>query len=153
LAPGEWPLIVEGKPAPPKAEGPPMVGKARRRTRSVAAPVASAPVTLRLARASVKGVVVAAIVEQGKSAKVVCELDASAPLPGAFEAALEGLPARVKAKPVAVVGAARKVEFDLEVAPTSPVGTHATLVCVLTGTVAGQKVVYRVGRNGTLAIA
>ena len=47
---------------------------------------------------------------------------------------------------------AHRVDFRVHVAPTTPVGEHATLLCRLTGAVGGRAVVYRVGRDGLLRV-
>ncbi len=88
--------------------------------------------------------------EQGKSVKVVCKLDGAAK--AAFIAKLDGLPPRATAKPVEVNGGAKHIEFVVTVDPTTPSGEHKSLVCELTGTVGGQMVVYRVGRDGALKV-
>jgi hypothetical protein len=51
-----------------------------------------------------------------------------------------------------VKSGAKEIEFLVTVDATTPPGAHASLVCELSGTVEGQKVVYRIGRVGTLRI-
>jgi hypothetical protein len=100
----------------------------------------------------VKGAFKPAGGEQGRAVKVVCELDSPGPLAGAFTARLDGLPPRATAEPVAVKADAKRVEFTVALDPTTPPGTHPSLVCELAGEVGGQKVVYRVGRGGVLTV-
>jgi hypothetical protein len=90
--------------------------------------------------------------EQGKTVAVQCQLDEGAQLPDKLTATLDGLPPRTTAQPVNVAGSARKVEFKVNIDPTTPPGEHRSLVCELTGAVDGQKVVYRVGRGGSLRV-
>jgi hypothetical protein len=91
-------------------------------------------------------------VEQGKSVTVVCQLEANGQLVGAMSAKLGGLPPRAAAQPVEVSAKAKQVAFLVTVDPTTPPGEHRSLVCELTGSAGGQKVVYRVGRAGSLRV-
>lgn len=47
---------------------------------------------------------------------------------------------------------AKRVEFVVAIDATTLLGAHAALVCELSGAVSGQKVVYRVGRDGLLKV-
>ena len=107
---------------------------------------------MKVAESPVKGLFAPAAAEQGKTVKVVCQLDSAAPLAGGFTAKLDGLPPRATAQPVEVKTGASQIEFIVVVDPTSPVGEHRSLVCELFGTVGGQKAVYRIGRPGTLKV-
>lgn len=162
IPPSEWKLIAEGKPSSGQARDPNaaflmmmagMGGGRRRAPAEVeATAVASQPVTLRLGASPVKGEISAVSAEQGKAVRVVCKLDLGPPLEGAFQATLEGLPPRAAVTPVYPARGARELEFEVNVAATTPVGTHDSLVCVLQGQVGGQKVAYRVGRGGILKV-
>src|SRR5262249_34541482 len=135
---------------------PTMIGGAgmRRRRASVegAPQVSSKFVALELAPAPVSGRIPPVSVAQGKSATVTCILEPGAPIPGRAEATLEGLPPRATAKPVEVAQGARRIEFQVSIASTTPVGEYPSLVCRLAGQVEGQDVVYRAGRGGLLKV-
>lgn len=162
---GEWKLVAQAKAATPARgrRNPADAGMAfdpaaalprRRRSAPVAELpfVASAPTALKVAAPAIRGRFDTVAVEQGKTAAVVCRLDASTPLPANAKAALDGLPPRAAAKPVEVRSDAKEITFTVAVDPTTPPGEHDTLVAVLEGTVGGQKVVYRLGRTGTLQV-
>ena len=91
--------------------------------------------------------------EQGKAVKVVCNFVAAIPPDGAFTAKLDGLPPRAVAQAIEVKPGAKEVEFVVTVDATTPPGEYHSLVCELAGTVGGEKVVYRLGRGGSLKIA
>jgi hypothetical protein len=157
---GEWRLIAEARPARP-GRGPRdplaaaavgMGGRRRRPTSEGVIPVASEVVALKVAGPPVKGRFAPAAGEQGKSVTVACQLEAAAPLAGTLTARLDGLPPRATAEPVEVKGSARQVEFKVTLDPTTPPGEHRSLVCELSGSVGGHKVVYRVGRGGSLRV-
>jgi hypothetical protein len=158
---GAWKLAAEAAIARPGRAtrdpfaGPPMgmgTGGGRRPRRSVEGitPVASELLAVKLTEPPVKGKFAPAACEQGKSVKVVCNLEGI--LPGAFTAKLDGLPPRATANAVEVARDAKQVSFTLAIDATTPPGEHKSLVCELTGIVGGQKVVYRVGRDGTLKV-
>jgi hypothetical protein len=159
---GDWRLIAEAKPAKPAgrprdplAPVPAGMGAAGRRVRRAAVaatPVSSEVIALKVAAPPVKGRFTPAAAEQGKSVAVACLLETDTPLAGPLTAKLDGLPPRATAKPVAVQAGARRVEFQVAVDPTTPPGEHRSLVCELTGSAGGHKVVYRVGRGGSLRI-
>lgn len=167
--PGEWKLIAEAATARPGRAGRdplavgnnglgmpvPGMGGGRRPRRSSQSfiPVASEARIVTLAVSPVKGTFAEATVEQGKTLKVSCALQADKPLPGEFTAKLDGLPPRATAEVVRLKAGAKAVEFVVKVDPTTPVGEHRSLVCELAGTTNGRKVVYRVGRDGLLTVA
>jgi hypothetical protein len=157
---GTWKLIAEAKAAVPvrgrrdPAAPPPMGMGTGRRPKPVPegmTPVASELLGIRVTEAPVKGKFAPAAGEQGKTVRVVCAFD-TAPLPGPFTATLAGLPPRATANSVEVKREARQVEFTVTLDPTTPPGEHKSLVCELTGSIGGQKVVYRVGRDGALKV-
>jgi hypothetical protein len=124
----------------------------RRKSAGQITPVASEARAVTLAAPPVTGTFAPAAAEQRKVVKVVCSLGARTPLSGTFTARLDGLPPRATAPTVEVKPGARQVEFTVTVDATTPIGTHDALVCELAGIVAGQKVVYRVGRGGALKV-
>ena len=73
-------------------------------------------------------------------------------MPPQMTATLEGLPNRVAASTAAVSAEDQKVSFLVKVEPTAPVGSFPSLVCRLTGAIAGQEVSYCVGRGAVLRI-
>jgi hypothetical protein len=164
--PSSWRLAAEARPAPPRRDRREMtlalmaqidpaggVGARRRRSPVEGLPlVSSAFVPLELAPATISGRFAPTAAEQGKTVTVTCALESASPLPGHLTATLEGLPSRAAAGPVEVAPGARRVEFRVAVAPTTPVGENDTLVCRLDGEVGGQAVCYRVGRGGLLKI-
>ena len=113
-------------------------------------PVASAVTPIRVVSAAIEGRFEPAVSEQGATTRVICHF--ARPTPVAFTAKLDGLPPRSVAPVVFVPAGARQVEFHVTIDPTTPVGTVERLVCELTGIVEGQKVIYRVGRGGSLRI-
>jgi len=157
---GSWRLVAEAKPvSAARARRDPLLvgmnglgtsGRRPRRSAEGTVPVASELVPVRVAVPPVAGRLLPAAGEQGCTVKVVCRFDV-APA-GAFTARLDGLPAQATAQPVAVSPGAQQVELMVAVAAGTPPGEHASLVCELAGEVGGQKVVYRVGRGGTLAV-
>jgi hypothetical protein len=154
---GDWPFIVEAAVARPARTGRDpgamgMGGGRPRRRGDTSTPVASEARTVRIAAAPIVGKFAPAAAEQGKTVKVVCKLDSAAPLPAGLTAKLDGLPPRASAPIVPLKPDAKQIEFVVTVDPTSPLGEHAALVCELTGTVDGTKVVYRVGRGAVLKI-
>ena len=132
--------------------GPPPGGRRSRRSVEGIPPVASEVVVVKVADPPVKGNFAPATGEQGKTVKVVCRLDFTAPRAGTFTAKLNGLPPRATAPPVEVKADAKEVEFVVTIDPTTPTGEHSSLVCELSGMVGEHKVVHRVGRPGTLRI-
>jgi hypothetical protein len=157
---GHWRLIAEAQPARP-GRGPRdplaavpigMGGRRQRRVTEGVIPVASEVVALTVAEPSVKGRFAPAAGEQGKSVTVRCQLEVVTPLAGTLTATLGGLPPRAAAEPVEVNGNARQVAFTVTIDPTTPPGEHRSLVCELSGSVVGHKVVYRVGRGGSLRV-
>ena len=83
---------------------------------------------------------------------VACSIESDSPILSTMTATLEGLPPRAKAEPVEVRPGTRRFEFQVSVAPTTPVGEHDSLVCRLDRNVQGRAVVYRVGRGGLLKV-
>jgi hypothetical protein len=157
---GPWRLIAEARPARP-GRGPRdplaavpmgMGGRRKRRAAEDAIPVASEVTALKVAEPPVKGRFAPAAGEQGKSVTVQCQLETAAALADTLTAKLDGLPSRATARPVEVRGNARQVEFKVSLDPTTPPGEYRSLVCELTGSVGGHKVVYRVGRGGSLRV-
>ena len=157
---GEWRLLVEARVARPArgardpSAAPMGMGMGRRQRRSADGliPVASEVTVVKVAETPVKGRFAPAAVEQGKTVKVVCQIDSAIPLTGSFTAKLDGLPPRATAQPVILNSDAKQVEFAVAIDPTTPPGEHRSLVCELAGIVGGQKVVYRVGRGGALKV-
>lgn len=133
---------------------PPPTGgrRGRRKPTEGLPPVASALVAVKTTAPPAKGTFAEAAGEQGKTVKVVCKLDPASVLAGEFTAKLDGLPPRAAAKPVSVKPGATAVEFVVTIDPTTPPGSHPSLVCELSGTVGGQNVVYRLGRGGVLKV-
>jgi hypothetical protein len=157
---GEWRLIAEARPARP-GRGPRdplaavpmgMGGRRKRPAAEDAVPVASEVISLKVAGPPVRGRFTPAAGEQGKSVTVRCQLETGTPLADTLTAKLDGLPPRATAGPVEVRGNARQVEFQVALDPTTPPGEYRALVCELTGSVGGHKVVYRVGRGGSLRV-
>jgi hypothetical protein len=168
--PTAWRLAAEAQPAPPRRDRREMTltlmaqlnaqaaggGAGRRRRRAAVdglPQVASRFVPLGLTPAPVSGRFTPSAAEQGQTVTVSCTLESGAPRPGVMAATLEGLPPRAEAKPVVVAPGAHRVDFRVTVAPTTPVGEHATLLCRLTGAFGGRAVVYRVGRGGLLKVS
>jgi hypothetical protein len=158
---GNWHLIAEAKPAramparrDPLAVGMGMAVAARRRNRVVESPipVASEAISLKVVEPLVAGQFSPAWGEQGKSVTVACQLEAVAPITGPLVARLEGLPPRATAAPIELKAGAKKVEFQVKIDATTPPGEHRSLVCALTRSVGGQKVVQHVGRGGSLKV-
>jgi hypothetical protein len=157
---GEWRLIAEAKPARPgraprdalavATMG--MAGRRQRRAAEGTIPVSSEAIALKVAEPLVKGRFAPAAGEQGKSVTVLCHLETATLLADTLIAKLDGLPPRATAQPVEVKGNANQVEFKVTLDPTTPPGEHRSLVCELTGTVGGNKVVTRVGRGGSLRV-
>lgn len=157
---GNWKFIAEATmarpnraardPAAPMGMG---TGGGRRPRRSAEGftPVASEALLVKVAEPPLKGAIAPAAGEQGKTVKVVCKLEGAA-LPGTYTAKLDGLPPRATAKPVEVKGDAKAVEFVVTLDPATPAGEHRSLVCAFEGTVGGNKVVYRLGRDGVLKV-
>ncbi len=113
-------------------------------------PVASAITPIRVTESPVTGKFADAAVEQGKLVTVVCRFEA--PLAAPFTAKLDGLPPRATAQPLELAVGAKQAEFAVVVESTVPTGLHDSLVCELTGTLDGQRVVYRLSRGGKLKI-
>jgi len=158
---GAWRIGVEAKPASPArgrrdplAAAAPMAagGRRTRRTAVGALPVSSELAPITVAEPFVKGQFLPVAGEQGKSTTVVCRIGTSAPLPGPFTARLDGLPPRASTKPVTLKPDAKQAEFEVAVEATAPTGSHPSLVCELVGEIAGQKVVYRIGRGGVFSV-
>lgn len=165
---GDWRLLVEARVARPGrgardalqvgmnglgTGAAPLPGR-RRGGRSTEGlfPVASEVTAVKVTESAVKGRFAPAAAEQGRTVKVVCRLDSATPLSGDFTAKLDGLPPRAAAQPVEAKAGATQVEFVVSIDPTTPPGEHQSLVCELSGTVDGQKVVYRIGRGGALKV-
>jgi hypothetical protein len=162
---GTWKLVAEASLARPgRANRDPLqigmnglgtgagTDRPRRGRRSLDGlpPVASEVVSITLAKAPVKGQFAETACEQGKSVKVVCDLEGE--LPAGFKAKLDGLPPRATAAVVEVKPAAKRIEFMVSVHATTPLGDHRSLVCELAGEVDGSKVAYRIGRDGMLKV-
>jgi hypothetical protein len=152
-------IVAEAKPASTRRRRDPAAtggaGGGMRRPVSASPdspPVASTLVPLQISEAVVRGAFAPTGVEQGREVRVVCELDAKTPLPTTFRATLVGLPPRAVAEPVAVRPGDRRIEFRVAVAPTTPLGEVSSLLCELAGDVAGQPVVYRIGRGGVMKV-
>ena len=167
--PASWRLAAEARSAPPRRDrrdmtlalmaqlDPAMAGTAtggRRRRASVEGlPTVCAPlVPLDLTTAPFRGRLTPAAAEQGKTVTVACSIESDLLLASTMTATLEGLPPRARAEPVLVWPGTRHVEFQINVAPTTPVGEHDSLVCRLDSEVQGRAVVYRIGRGGLLKI-
>jgi hypothetical protein len=166
---GDWRLIAEAKVARPGRGGrdPLQVGmnglgtgtgagqpggRRQRRSAEELPPVASEVIAVKVGDSPLLGKFAPAAVEQGKTVKVVCQLEAPVRAATPYTAKLDGLPPRAVAQPVEVKPEATQIEFVVTVDATTPVGEHKSLVCELAGTVGGHKVVYRVGRGGSLRI-
>jgi hypothetical protein len=162
---GDWKLIAEATIARPSRAGrdpllvgmnglgtPTPGGRRPRRSTEGITPVASEARRVTVAEAPLKASFPSTVCEQGKTVQVTCRLKADSPLPGRFTAKLEGLPPRATAPTVEIAADAKVVTFTVSIDPTTPPGEHRTLVCELSGVVAGQKVVYRVGRGGLLKV-
>jgi hypothetical protein len=161
--PTPWRLAAEARQAPPRRDRREMTmalmaqlggaGARRRRAPVEGLPqVSSAFVSLDLVPATMSGRFIAVAAEQGKTATVTCELEYANPSPCKFVATLEGLPPRTTAKPVDVPPGARRIDFQLNVSPTAPIGEHDSLVCRLTSEIDGQPLSHRVGRGGQFKI-
>jgi hypothetical protein len=156
---GDWRLGVEAKPASgvrgrrdPLVAGAGNVLRSRRRVAEGVLPVASELLTVKVTAPPLTGRFRPAASEQGKVVKVSCQLGFAAPFSEPFTATLDGLPPRATAKPVELKPGAKQVEFTVAIDATTPPGEHSSLVCELNGKVGAQRVVYRVGRGGILAI-
>jgi hypothetical protein len=115
-------------------------------------PVASQLLTVKVAAPPLTGRFQAAAAEQGKVVKLVCQFDSAMPFSETFTARLDGLPPRATAKAVELKPGAKQVEFTIAIDATTPPGESSALVCELVGRDGEQKVVYRVGRGGVLAV-
>lgn len=162
---GEWRFVVEAKVAAPGRAGrdptavgmnglgtPGGTGRRPRRGAESLPPVASEAVAMTVTKPALNGTFAPTGAEQGKSVKIVCKFDVPVPAGSAFTAQLAGLPPRATAAPVEVKAGAKEVEFVVQVEATTPPGDHRVLVCELAGTVAGERVVYRLGRGGALKV-
>jgi hypothetical protein len=164
--PASWRLTAEARLAPPRRDRREMTlalmaqldptlgaGGRRRRVSVEGLPTVCAPfVPLEVSPAKVLGRLTPSATEQGKTVTVTCSIESDSPLLSKLTATLEGLPPRAKAEPVEVRPGTRRFEFQVSVAPTTPVGEHDSLVCRLDGQVQGRAVVYRVGRGGLLKV-
>jgi hypothetical protein len=156
---GDWRLAVEAKPATavrgrrdPLVAGAGNTIRSRRRVAEGVLPVASELLAVKVAAPPLKGRFLPAVAEQGKSVKVICQLDSAASLQGPFTAKLDGLPPRARAESIELKSGVKRLEFTVVVDATTPPGTHPSLVCELAGRVDEQRVVYRVGRGGALVV-
>jgi hypothetical protein len=156
---GDWRLIAEAKPAraapagrDPLAAGMATASRRRKSLSDMPIPVASEAIPLKVVEPLVKGRFAPAWGEQGKSVKLVCQLEGSAPDADAVVANLEGLPPRATAAPVKVKRGARQIEFQVAIDATTPTGESRSLVCTLTRSVDGHKVMNHVGRGGRLKV-
>jgi hypothetical protein len=162
--PASWRLAAEARPAPPRRDRREMTmalqaqinatgGGRRRRGSAEGLPqVASRFVPLELTPAPISGRFEPTAAEQGRSVTIACTIESARPLPGEMTATLEGLPPRAEATPVTIAPNARRVEFRVHVAASTPVGLYEGLTCRLSGQADGQSVVYRVGRGGRLKV-
>jgi hypothetical protein len=161
--PASWRLAAEARPAPPRRDRREMTlalmaqidptGGRRRRSAAEGLPqVSSRFVPLELGGSPISGRLQPAVAEQGKTVTIACEIEPGKSTAADLVATLEGLPPRAVAQPVAVPRDARRVEFRVAIATTTPAGRYETLACRLAGKVSGQPVVYRVGRGGRLEI-
>lgn len=166
---GEWKLLVETKVgvAGRGDRDPLMVGnnglgtggspasdggrRGRRKSAEGLPPVASVVTTITVANPAVVGTLSPTAAEQGKTVTVTCQFEKGTE--AAFTAKLDGLPPRATAPNVEVKQGAKSVSFAVTVAADTPPGDHQSLVCELSGTVAGHSVVYRVGRGGNLKVS
>jgi len=158
---GDWRLIAEATMArPSRVARDPMAappagmgtsgGRRPRKSADGLTPVASEVQSVKLAESPVKGTFAPSACEQGKTVKVICNLAGA--VGGNFTAKLDGLPPRATAKPVDVKADGKQIEFLVTVDATTPPGEHKSLVCELTGAAGGQKIVYHLGRDGSLKI-
>jgi hypothetical protein len=155
---GDWWMAVEAKPgAASRGRRDPLVAgagntiRSRRRVAEGVLPVASDLLAVKVAQPPMKGHFLPISAEQGNAVTVTCQLDSALPLSETFTAKLDGLPPRATAKDVEVKPGTRQVEFKVAMDATTPLGERS-LVCELTGKVGEQKVVYRIGRGGVLAV-
>jgi hypothetical protein len=156
---GDWRMAVEAKPgAASRGRRDPLVAgagntiRSRRRVAEGVLPVASDLLAVKVAQPPMKGHFLPISAEQGKVVTMTCRLDSAVPLPETFTARLDGLPPRATAKDVELKPGARQVEFTVALDASTPLGERSSLVCELTGKVGEQKVVYRIGRGGVLAV-
>jgi hypothetical protein len=161
--PASWRLAAEARPAPPRRDRREMTlalmaqinptGSRRRRGTVEGLPqVASQFVPLELGAPPISGRFQPAMAEQGKTVMIACDLEHGRPLPDGMVATLEGLPPQTVVQPVAVPRDARRVEFLVAVAASTPAGQYERLTCRFSGQVGGQPVVYRVGRGGRFEV-
>lgn len=162
---GDWKLLVETKVgvAGRGDRDPLMVGNnglgtggsgerpRRKKSGEGLPPVASEVTTVAVANPAVVGKIAPAAAEQGKTVTVTCLFEKETE--AAFTAKLDGLPPRATAPAVELKPGAKAVQFAVTVAADTPPGDHPSLVCELSGTVAGHPVVYRVGRGGSLKVS
>ncbi len=112
--------------------------------------VSSTLVPLTVAEPAVRGRIAPAAARQGQSIPLVCRFDS--PPAACFTARLDGLPPRATAEVVPLAAGKTEVEFNVVVDATTPLGEFQSLICELAGSQDGKKVLYRVGRPGTLRV-
>ncbi len=156
---GDWRIAVEAKPGTAsRSRRDPLVAgagntiRSRRRVAEGALPVASQLQAVKVAQPPLKARFLPASAEQGKVVTVTCQLESASPFSEGIMATLDGLPPRATAKPVELKSGAKQVEFTVALDATTPLGERSSLVCELAGKVGEQRVVYRVGRGGVLAV-
>lgn len=93
-----------------------------------------------------------ATVEQGKSTRVVADLDIKTPWPGAATVELIGLPAGAVAEPIKVTAEQKKIEFALSTLKTTPAVVHNSLFLRVMVTKDGEPIVHNIARGGTLRV-
>jgi hypothetical protein len=107
---------------------------------------------LEVAPAPLSGRIDPTAIEQGKSARVTCNVEAGELIAVGAIATLEGLPPRATAKEVRLQHGNKQIDFQVSVDSTTPVGEYTTLVCRLACKIKEQELVYRIGRGGLLNV-
>lgn len=107
--------------------------------------VASEFANLRIAERYMNFTFDTAAVEQGKELDFVVHVEKLADFAGKAKVELLGLPNKVEATPQEITKDTKDIVFKLKVAPTSPAGNHANLICKLTVTDNGEPIVHNIG--------
>ena len=114
--------------------------------------VASPFVNLSIEEPYVKMKMNMAMVNQGASGEMVCELENLRPFDGKAKIQIMALPAKATAPEVEVSKDDTSVAIPVAAADETPVGQHKNMFCTLVVTVNGQPITHRVGMGGVLRV-
>jgi len=91
-------------------------------------------------------------VEQGKSAKIECDVEQKTKFEGKAKVQLMNLPANVTSPEAEITSADAKVELTVQTTDKTPVAQAKGLFCQVTVTKDGEPIVHRVGFGGVLRV-